>query len=117
VRARPVPPKVIACGLLEALSVRFSEALRLPLADGVNATITVQVSLGVTVAPVQVSALLTKSLAFVPLIVAVEMVRMSVPLLVMVSVRGALEAPTGAGPNGRLVEEGLTTDASEIFAT
>jgi len=83
--AVPVPLKATVCGLLEALSVKFSEALRLPVADGANVTLTVQVLLGVTVAPVQVSALLTTSLAFVPLIVTVEMVRLAVPLLVTVS--------------------------------
>jgi len=70
---------------LEALSVKFSEALRLPVADGVNVTLRVQVPLGVTVAPVQVSALLAKSLAFVPPIITVEIVRLAVPVLVTVS--------------------------------
>jgi hypothetical protein len=75
---------------LEALSVKLSEALRFPVADGVNITLTVQVWLGVTVAPVQVSALLAKSPAFVPPIVAVEMVRLAVPVLVTVSAWAAL---------------------------
>jgi hypothetical protein len=75
---------------LEALSLKFSEALRLPVADGVNVTLTVQVPLGITVAPVQVSALLAKSLAFVPPIVSVEMVRLAVPVLVTVSAWAAL---------------------------
>jgi hypothetical protein len=75
---------------LEALSVKFSEALRLPVADGVNVTLTVQVPLGITVAPVQVSALLAKSLGFVPPSVTVEMVRLAVPVLVTVSAWGAL---------------------------
>ena len=39
-----------------------------------------------TVAPVQVSALLAKSLAFVPPIVTVEMLRLAVPVLVFVTV-------------------------------
>jgi hypothetical protein len=81
----PVPLKLAVCGLVEALSVKVSEALRLPVADGLNVTLTVQVPLGVTVAPVQVSALLAKSLAFVPPSVAVEMVRLAVPVLVTVT--------------------------------
>ena len=88
--AVPVPLKLTVCGLLGALSVKFSEALRLPAADGVNVTLTVQVPLGVTVAPVQVSALLAKSLAFVPPIVTVEMVRLAVPVLVTVTLCAAL---------------------------
>ena len=72
------------------MSVKFSEALRLPVADGANVTLTLQVLVGVTVAPVQVSALLAKSLAFVPPIVNVEMVRLAVPMLVTVSAWAAL---------------------------
>ena len=88
--ATPVPVKLTVCGLPLALSVKLSEALRLPVADGVNVTLTVQVLLGVTVAPVQVSALVAKSLAFVPLIVTVETVRLAVPVLVTVSVWAGL---------------------------
>jgi hypothetical protein len=73
-----------------ALSVKFSEALRVPNADGVNVTPTAQVLLGVTVAPVQVSATLTKSLAFAPPTVTDEMVKLAVPVLVTVSVCAAL---------------------------
>jgi hypothetical protein len=83
--AAPVPVKPSVCGLLLALSLKFSEALRLPPADGVNVTLTVQVLLGETVAPVQVSGLLPKSLAFVPPIVTVERVRLAVPVLVSVT--------------------------------
>jgi hypothetical protein len=54
----------------------------------------VQVLLGVTVAPEQVSALLAKLLAFVPPIVTVEMLRLAVPLLVTVSAWAALVVPT-----------------------
>jgi hypothetical protein len=92
--AVPVPPKLTVWGLLAALSVKFSEALRPPVADGVNVTLTVQVPLGVTVAAVQVSALLAKSPTFMPPTATVEMVRLAVPLLVTVSVCGPLGAPT-----------------------
>jgi hypothetical protein len=90
------------------LSVKFSEALRLPVADGVNFTLTVQVLLDVIVAPVQVSALFAKSLAFVPPIVTVQMVRFAVPVLVTVSVWGALVVPTFWEANVRLAAERLT---------
>jgi hypothetical protein len=70
---------------LEALSVKFSEALRLPFADGVNVTLTLQVLSGATVAREHVSALLAKSLAFVPPIVTVEIVRLTARLLVRVT--------------------------------
>ena len=77
------------------MSVKFSEALRLPTAGGINVTLTVQVLLGVTVAPVQVSALLAKSLGFVPPRAAVEMLRLLVPVLVTVTVWAALVVLTG----------------------
>jgi hypothetical protein len=80
------------------LSVKFSEALRLPVADGVNATVTAHQLSGVTVAPVQESKLLAKSLAFVPLIVAVEMMRLAMPLLYKTSVWAGPVVPTGQLP-------------------
>lgn len=75
--------------------MKFSEALRLPVADGVNVTLTVQAPLGVTVAPVQVSTVLAKSLAFVPLTVTVEMVRLPVPVLVTVTAWAVLAVLMG----------------------
>jgi hypothetical protein len=100
--AIPVPERLTDCGLLEALSVKFSEALRLPVADGVNVTLTVQVPLGLIVAPVQVSALLAKSLAFVPPIVTVEMVRLAVPVSATVTLLAALVVLRAWGGNARL---------------
>src|SRR5208282_2720387 len=94
----PVPPKFTVWVLpvtLLLLSVKVSVPLRAPVAAGVNVTLTVQVPLGVTVAPVQVSALLAKSLAFVPPTVIVEMLRLAVPVLVTVSVWAALVVRRG----------------------
>jgi hypothetical protein len=91
----PVPARLTVCGVPLALSAKFSEALRFPVADGVNVTLTVQALLGVTVAPVQVSALLAKSLGFVPPIVTVEKVRLAVPVLVTVSAWAALVVVMG----------------------
>jgi hypothetical protein len=93
--AVPVPLKVTVCGLPLALSVKTSEALKLPVVAGVNVTLTAQVLPGVTVAPVQVSALLAKSLGFVPPRAAVEMLRLLVPVLVTVTVWAALVVLTG----------------------
>jgi hypothetical protein len=86
----PVPVRLTVCGLPLALSAILSEALRLPIGMGVNVTLTVQALLGVTVAPVQASVLLAKSLAFAPPTVTVEMVRLAVPVLVRVSVWAVL---------------------------
>ena len=89
----PVPERITDCGLPLALSVMEMEAVCAPKPlrpTGVKVTLMVQPPLGVSVAPVQVSALLAKSRAFVPPIVTVEMVRLAVPGLVTVSVRAAL---------------------------
>jgi hypothetical protein len=92
--AIPVPERVTVCGLSLALSLKLSEALRLPVADGVKVTLTVQVPFGITVAPVQASALLAKSLAFEPVSPTLVMVRFAVPLLVTVRPWPALAVPT-----------------------
>ncbi len=76
------------------MSGKFNVAVRLPVADGAKVTLTVQLLLGVTVAPEHVSALLAKSPAFVPVMVTVEMVRLALPLLVSVTVLAALVVPT-----------------------
>jgi hypothetical protein len=97
-KSTPVPDRVTACvlpGTLLLLSVKVSVPLRAPVAAGVNVTLTVQVLLGVSVAPVQVSALLAKSLAFVPPSAAVETLRLIVPVLVTVSVWAALAVLMG----------------------
>ncbi len=110
----PVPVKLTVCGLLLALSVKLSEALKLVVADGVNVTLTVQVLLGVTVAPVQVSALMAKSLGFVPPIMTVEMVRLAVPVLVTVSGWAGLVVLVGWLAKLKLEAEKLTAAAKLV---
>ena len=102
------------------MPVKISEALWLPVADGVKVTLTVQVPLGVIVAPVQVSALIAKSPTFVPPTMTDEKVRSAVSVLVTVSVWGVLAVPTFCGPNVRLSSEKLAkgpVPPVEIFAT
>ena len=86
----PVPLKVTICGLWGAKSVKISEALKLPVTSGRRLTLTEHVPLGINMAPVQVSALLAKSLAFVPPISTVEMERLAVPVLLTVTLCAAL---------------------------
>ena len=67
-RGSPPSPcrlRLTVCGLRCVVGERKARR-PVPVAEGVNVTLTAQVPLGVTVAPVQVSALLAKSLAFVP---------------------------------------------------
>ena len=93
--AVPVPLKATVWGLPAALSEKASEAVRAPAVEGVNVTATVHVPLGASVAPVHESALLAKSLAFVPLIATLKKVRLTVPVLVTVSVFAALVVVSG----------------------
>jgi hypothetical protein len=80
------------------------------VAGGVNVTPTVQVALLANVWPEQLSAVLAKLLAFVPLIVSVDMTRLPVPVLVMVTVWAAL-VELAAWVNVRLVGD---TEGPEV---
>jgi hypothetical protein len=90
----PVPFKLTVCGLLGAMSVKISEAVRIPVADGVNFTLTLQAPLAINLAPVQVSAVLAKSLEFAPLIVTDRMARGLAPVLVRLTLCAALVVST-----------------------
>ena len=86
----PVPLNVTACGLPLALSVKLNVALRLPVADGVNFTMTEQVLPGATAVFAQPLVVMAKSPALVPPIATVVRVRLAVPVLVTVSVMAEL---------------------------
>ena len=104
----PVPLRLTVCGLLEAVSVKLNEALRLPPADGVNVTLTEHVPCEGTVTSEQVSALLLKSAAFVPLIATAETVRLAPLLLVSVTLCVGLVVPRDwekAKPNGAKITD------------
>ena len=93
-----VPLRLTLCGLPVALSEMLTDALREPVAVGANVTLIEQVPPAATVAPAQVSAVFEKSLAFVPPIVTVEMVRLALPLLVRVTLCAVLVEPTLSEP-------------------
>ena len=81
--AVPVPERLTVCGLPLALSVMLTEAVRLPLAEGVNVTLIVQLLPTATELPhVLVCA---KSLALVP--VRARLVMFKAPLPVLLRVR------------------------------
>ena len=111
----PVPVRATACGLAGALSEKLSEALRLPMADGVKVRLTVHVSLGVTVAPVQWSVL-AKSVALVPFSATDETVRFAVPVLVSVMVCAALVVSMVCEPKVREEEEKLAMGCGVVGA-
>jgi len=104
-----VPERLTVCGLPLALSVMLTEAVRLPLADGVNVTLIGQLPSAATELP-QV-LLSEKSLAFVPVTVMLVMLKGALPVLLRVTVCAPLVVPTGWLPKPRLVGERLTTGA------
>lgn len=112
--ATPVPVIEMLCGLLAALSVNFNEALSPPMVLGVKVTLTVQVAFGATDALLQVSALMAKSAAFVPLTATAVNVRFALPVLVTVTVIAEVFAPCGWLPKGRLDGEGVKTGADGV---
>jgi hypothetical protein len=80
----PVPERLTVCGLPLALSVMLSEAVRLPLAEGVNLTLIVQLAPAATLAPQLL--LCAKSLGFVPMSARLEMLKAELPVLFSVMV-------------------------------
>jgi hypothetical protein len=89
----PVPERLTVCGLARALSVMLTEAVRLPLADGVNVTLMVQEAPAATDLPhVFVSA---KLLLLVPLIARLVILNVALPVLLRVTVRALLVVFTG----------------------
>src|SRR5690242_11413537 len=99
----PVPLSATVCGLAGASSVKERDALRAPVAVGAKVTLTVQVALTATVAPVQVSALLPKSPALVPVKPTEVICKLVLPLLVTVTVWAGLVVPVPWLPKLRLV--------------
>lgn len=98
----PEPDMNTSCSPPMALSKKFSHALRVPTTLGLKVIVTVQAFVGAMTAPVQVLALLAKSLGFVPVIETLEMERLAVPVLVTVAVKAALVTPEGRLPKLKL---------------
>jgi hypothetical protein len=82
--AVPVPVRLALWGLPLALSAMLTEAARLPLADGVKVTLMVQLAPAATELP-QV-LVWAKSLALVPVIVRLVILKLALPVLVRVRV-------------------------------
>jgi hypothetical protein len=89
--ALPVPVRVTVCGLPPALSVMLTEAVRAPVAAGVNVTLIVQLPLAATELPqVLVTA---KSPGSVPVVPTLVIVKLAFPVLVRVTDCAALVVP------------------------
>ena len=101
--ATPVPASEMLCGLPDALSVTDSEALRAPVAVGLNVMLIVQFAPAATLEPhVLVSA---KSPLFAPVMAMPEplIVNAAVPVFVRVTVCAVLVTLTNWFPKLRLV--------------
>ena len=91
--AVPVPDRLTACGLPLALSAMLTDPARLPLAEGVNVTLIVQLPPAATELPQLL--LCAKSLAFVPVTARLLMISAAFPPFVNVTLRAAaLVTPT-----------------------
>jgi len=77
-----------------------------PLEVGVKTTSRVALALGASIWPETLSFWMENMVASVPVILTLLIVRLSVPSLVTVTVRGELDELTGTGPKLMLV--GLT---------
>jgi hypothetical protein len=103
--ATPTPERPTVCGLPPALSVMVTDAVRLPLAVGVNITLIVQLPPAASELPhVFVCA---KSPAFAPVIAMLDRLKPALPVLPRVTVWGALVEPTAWFPKARLAGERL----------
>jgi len=91
--AVPVPERLTVWGLPLALSVIDTEAVRLPLAEGVKVTLIVQFAPAGTELPQLL--VWAKSLAFVPVSARLERVKAALPELIRVTVCALLELSTG----------------------
>jgi hypothetical protein len=80
--------------VLLALSVRLIPAVRVPVPLGLKVTLIVQLAPAATLAPAQVLTVSGKSLALFPPSGVPEIVSVAVPLLVTITVCGALVVPT-----------------------
>ena len=107
--AAPVPERVTACGLLVAESVKLRAALRVPVAPGLNTTVTVQVTGAARVAP-QVVPETVKSAELAPMTAMLAMLRVAPPVFDKVTVWGTLADPTVVPAKVR-----LTGDAEAVL--
>jgi len=102
----PVPLSGTCCGLPLAPSVNVRFALRAPVVDGLNVTLTVQLAAAARDAP-QVVAVCGKSPASVPVTAILLMVSAVVPTLVSVTLSTVLVKPTAQSPKATDVGESL----------
>jgi hypothetical protein len=102
---KPLPARLIVCGLPTALSAMVTEPYRLPGAVGVKVTVIAHAAPAATLAP-QVLVWAKSPLAVMPV-----MVKAATPVFVKVAVRGALVLPTASPLKVKLMGDKATTGA------
>jgi hypothetical protein len=105
--AVPTPLKLAVCGLPDALSVTESDVMRVPVADGVNATEMVQLAPADRLLPHLLVC--EKSFRFPPVSVIFVILRLEVPVFVSVIVCLLLVVPTVWLPKLMLIGESVAT--------
>lgn len=110
--ATPLPPSGTVCGLPAALSAMLSVAERVPVAVGLNVTLTGALRPGAMSMPVVAGT--EKSAALVPVIEKLEMCRFAVPLFVISTGVAALLVPTNWFPKFRLLGLRLMLDPNAV---
>jgi len=110
-----VPESATSCGLPGALSVTLKDALRAPVAVGLNVTLKVQLAPAAKEAP-QV-CVCKKFPALVPVIAIELIVSAAVPTLVRVTVLAALVVPTVTVPKLKLVGDSLAVVPTPLSGT
>ena len=101
----PVPLRGTCCGLPLAPSVNVRSALRTPVVDGLNVTLTVQLFAAASELPQVVVS--PKSAASAPVTAMLVMVSDVVPTLVSVTLSAVLVKPTAQAPKFSAVGESL----------
>ena len=114
----PVPDRLTFCGEPPPLSLIFNVASRVPVAAGVKVTLIVQLAAAARLDPHGVELVTSaKSIALVPLIVMLLIVRAEVPRLVIVTNIGTLVVPTVWLPKLTLVADKLTIVPVQVNVT
>jgi len=106
-KSDPSPESVTVCGLPLAFELMVSEAVRVPVAFGLNVTETTQLAPGARVLPQLL--VWSNSVAFVPMRVMVVMFSVSPPVFVSVTVWAALVVFSNCGAK---VSAGGTSDTA-----
>jgi hypothetical protein len=98
VTVSPTPVRATLCGLPEAVSVNWRDAVRTPVAEGVKLTLTLQALPLPASELVQLFPLMEKSAAFAPVIATEVKLMDASPFRVAVMVLVLLVEPTGSTP-------------------